>query len=80
MKKDTTTILGFMFVAGASIATFGDMYLSTNPDYTFELIGWHVLTVLGFGMTLIVVPQKKMVELIVFAFKSIIKKFTGAKE
>lgn len=76
MKKDTTTILGFIFVIGAIIVTLGDQWLSMNPEYTFELVGWQVLSVLGAGMCLIVVPQNKMVNMLVRLWDAIVKRIS----
>lgn len=77
MKKDASTILGFLIVLCAIAITFMDMHYSTLERYTFELKGWQVFAGLGIGLALIFIPQNKMSELLQWTWKAIVKKKTG---
>jgi len=66
-----TTILGLFITLMVSVIVILDMILSTKITYTFNLEWTYVLTGLGIGIGLIILPEEKVKSL----FESILNKF-----
>lgn len=71
------TILGVGMLFIITGIVFMDMFLSTKETYTFELVGWQVFAGILISITLIVMPQDKMIELIEKIFSVLIRRKDG---
>jgi len=68
-----SSILGYLIVFFIAVLCYLDMYLSTKTSYTFVLEFWQVLTGLGVGVGLVVLPE----EIVVQMFKDIFSKYVS---
>jgi len=72
MKFGITNILGIIVFIGSIGVTIFDMYLSLYPDYHFGLEAWHIFAGLILGISLIIIPEKKAIQLLT----SLIQKYS----
>lgn len=75
MGTNKSTLLGYLIVFFVAVLCYLDMYLSTKVGYTFILEFWQVLTGLGVGVGLVVLPETE----IVYAFRTLFDKYIKRK-
>lgn len=75
MGANKSTVLGYLIVFFVAVLCYLDMYLSTKVGYTFDLQFWQVMSGLGVGVGLVVLPEKE----IIYIFKTIINKYFKKK-
>lgn len=73
MKFTITTILGLIIFICVIAITLLDMQYSLNPDYHFVLEFWHVIIGVILSVSLIIMPEEKLISLI----SALVKKYTG---
>jgi len=70
MKLNATSLLGLFTCLVCSAILIIDMVLSAKEIYHFELKSWHMFAGYGVGLSLVVLPQDKISEIV----EKIIKK------
>jgi hypothetical protein len=74
VRRDITTILGFVFF-GASIMLFGlYMYMAYQHKEVVGLKSYHIWGTAIMGLTLIIMPQEDIINLIKSFWKAVLKK------
>jgi len=76
MKKDITSYLGLLFIAGAVALFILYIVLASKGEKVVGLDAYHIWGSAIFGVTLVILPQDKMVLLFVEFWESVINKFT----
>ena len=76
MKRDLTTAIGFLFLGAAVLMFILWLYMAAQHLPVVGLEHYYVWGSALMGVTLIVMPQEKMIMLIVEFWEAVIKRFT----
>jgi hypothetical protein len=74
MKKDLTTVLGFLFLIASCIMFAAFIYLSTSGEDAGMFKNYEIAGLAVTGTTLIILPQSKLVEIKVKFWDAVIKR------
>ena len=74
MKRDLSTILGFLFLIASCIMFVAFIYLTTKGEDAAMFKNYEIAGLAVTGTTLIILPQSKLVEIKVKFWDAIIKR------
>lgn len=75
MKKDLTTFVGFVFLGGAIMMFLLWFVMAAQHKEVVGLESWYIWGASIFGISLIIMPQDKMIMLIIEFWRGAINKY-----